>query len=179
MAEQIILKPKFIVVYILIILAAIVLLAALAYYNYTGDVSASYFSIFSFGVIVLAALALLAVFLKYLALTYKISEHEVIFSEGIITRTTRTIPVKKIDNITIKRDIRDLILTTGSVSIETPAGPGPEIVMKFVDSGRLEEVEKRLKQLIGKEAKPPEQKQPGEAYEKPAEEKKPKKKPKK
>lgn len=190
MAESITLKPKFIVAYALTILLAIAALAILAYYNYIGEISADYFSLFSMGIFILAVIALLAVFLKYLALTYTISDHEVILSEGIITKTVRTVPIKKIDNISVKRGIRDLLMMTGSIHVDTPGGPGAEIVMNHVDSGRLHEIESKLKHLIGKEAHPPQPPAEPErappapapeekAYEVPAEEFRPSRKPKK
>jgi len=181
-----ILKPKFNILYILIALLTIAVLAILAYFNYTGDISASYFSIFSIGIIILGVVAIVATFFKYLALTYKISDTEVILSEGIITKSVRTVPMKKIDNISIKRDVRDLILTTGSIHIDTPAGGGAvEIIMKFVDAGKLDEIESRLKQLMGKTtptaAEPPKLEEPPEleeeAEEEPAEEEKEEEKP--
>ncbi len=183
MAEPIILKPKFTVLYAIIIVIAILALALLAYMDFTGDVTGDYFLLFSIGIIALAVLGLLAYFFKYLAISYRITDSEVIMSEGIITKTTRVVPTHKIDNISIKRDISDLIMMTGSVLIDTPAGAGAtEITMKRIDSGKLGKIESRLRQIIHKEL--PAEEHPAraeheeKAYEEPAEERKPARKPK-
>ena len=182
MAEQITLKPKFTVAYALIIAIAIILMALLAYFNFTGSelFAAEYFSLFSIGVIILAILALLIAFLRYLALTYKITEHEVILSEGLITKSVRTVPIKKIDNISVKRSIRDLLMMTGSVHIDTPGGPAAEIIMRYVDADKLDLIERTLKELMGKAPHHEEHVHPDheeKAHEEPAEGEKPAKKP--
>ena len=183
MAEPIILKPKFTVLYAIIIVIAIVALAFLSYMEFTGDVTGDYFLLFSIGIIALAVLGLLAYFFKYLAISYRITDSEVIMSEGIITKTTRVVPTHKIDNISIKRDISDLVMMTGSVLIDTPAGAGAtEITMRRIDSSKLDAIESRLRQIIHKErpAEEPARTQPEKkAYEEPAEEYKPEKRPKK
>ncbi len=174
------LKPKYTVQYAIIAVVAVLLLIVLFYYNYTESISTDMFGMLSAGVIILAVLALLATFLKYLAISYTVTDREVVMSEGIITKTMRVVPVQKIDNISVKRGIQDLVLMTGSVLIDTPAGGGAvEISMKRIDAARLDEVSNAIRGLIKKEApkteaKPapaPKQEPEEKAEDAPAEEK--------
>lgn len=186
MAEPIVLKPKFTVLYAIIIALAIIALAILAYFNFTGDVTGDYFLLFSIGIVALAVLALLAYFLKYLAVSYRVTDREIVMSEGIITKTTRVVPTHKIDNISVKRDIQDLILMTGSIHVDTPAGAGAtEIIMRRIDSAKLDQVGDMIRKIIHKESHEhgPEERAHAEpeekAWEEPAKEYKPAKKKKK
>ena len=143
--EELAFKPKYTFLYILIAAVAIVLLAVVFYYGMTGGISAIMFDALMIGIILLGILGLIATFLKYLAVNYSITEHEVIMREGIITKTKRSVPFSKIDNITIRRSIRDIILDTGTVHIDTPGGPGNAIEMHFVDAGKLVKIEEIIK----------------------------------
>lgn len=155
MVESITLKPKFTVVYALIIIVTLILLAAAAYLNWTRQMPDGLFTLMVFGVLILAVLALLATFLRYLSLTYIVSEQNIVTNEGIITKSVRTVPIKKIDNVTVRRTLYDLILGTGSILIETPAGPGPEITMHYIDASKLYSVKSMIMDLIGKGEAPP------------------------
>jgi len=145
-------KPKYTVLYIVIVAVAVLVLAALFYYQYTGDIAGDMYGMLSLGIVILAVLGVIATFLKYIAITYRVTDREVVVTEGIVTKTTRVVPVHKIDNISVKRDISDMILTTGSIHIDTPAGGGAvEIVMKRVDAAKLDEVGDAIRKLMRKE----------------------------
>lgn len=178
---DILLKPKYTVLYLLIVAAAIIALAVLFYYNYNGSISSDTSNLLSMGIIILAFLALIATFLKYLAVNYRITDHDVTMSEGIITRTTRVVPVSKIDNTSVSRDVMDLILMTGSMRIDTPAGGGAvEIAIRRVDAGKVAEASDIIRGLMHavhhKDEPKPAPKQGEKAEDVPAAEKPAKKK---
>lgn len=152
MVEEVTLKPKFTVLYILIILAAIVALAVIAYLDYAGELNGEVLglnlpSTFFFGVLFLSFVLLLAAFLKFVATTYIVSEKEVIAIEGLVTRTKKSVPLSKIDNLTVRRSVRDLIMGTGTIHVDTPGGPGMALDMYYIDAGKLDSVESLLKDL--------------------------------
>jgi len=159
--KPIILKPKFDRVYVIIIAAALVALMFLGYSSFAFDldttpVGAMLTPLLFFSVIILAIILLAIVFFKFLALNYKVTEEEVVMSEGIITKTVRSVPMKKVDNITTKRSLRDLVLGTGSILIETSAGgTGAEITMHYIELHKMNQAIKMIKYLIGQIDKPP------------------------
>ena len=138
-------KPKYTFLYAIIVIAAILLLGFVFYYGMTGELSAIMFDALIIGILLLTTLGLIASFLKYLAINYYVTDHEVILREGIITKTKRSVPFSKIDNITIRRSIRDMILDTGTIHIDTPGGPGNAIDMHFIDAGKLIKIEELIK----------------------------------
>ena len=144
--EEFAFKPKFTFLYVVIIIISILILGVVFYYyQIAGEMSALMFDALTVGIILLAILGLIATFLKYIAINYNITEHEVIMREGIITKTKRSVPFSKIDNITIRRSIRDIVLDTGTIHIDTPGGPGNAIEMHFIDSGKLAKIEELIK----------------------------------
>jgi len=178
MVEEITLKPKFIVLYILVAIVAIIMLGLLAYLYYAGEILPEFFTVFFFGIVILALIAFLAIFLKYLSTTYKITEKEIISIEGLITQTKRSVPFSKIDNVTIHRGLLDLILQTGSIYIDTPGGPGIPIIMYWIDAEKLSSLDELIRKLMEQEMSKKEAKEAEErAVEKPAKEKPAKRKP--
>jgi|GEM_PF-3330819 len=172
MVEEITLKPKFVVLYILVAFVAIVLLGVLAYLYYEREILPEFFTVFFFGIIILSLVTFLAIFLKYLSTTYKITEKEIIATEGLITQTKRSVPFSKIDNVTIHRGILDLILQTGSIYIDTPGGPGIPIIMYWIDADRLNALDELIRKLMEQESgKKKAEAGEGQAVEKPAKKK--------
>ena len=148
MAEEVTIKPKFTVAYIAIVLATIIALGLVAYWNFTGDLRSDFFTIFFFGIMVLSVIALLSVFLKFVATTYRVTDKEVISIEGLVTKTKRSVPFTKIDNLTVRSTVKDMVMGTASIYIDTPAGHGAEIAMHYIDSGKIGSLETMLKDLM-------------------------------
>jgi len=159
MAEQIVIRPRFVILYVFIIAAALLAALALGFADVAGlillPLTLLGLAALYAGIAVLAGLAIIAVFLKYLATTYIITDHEVIAIEGLVTKTRRSVPFTKIDNITVRQGLRDYVLHTASLKIDTPGGPGPEICMKFIDSSQVHWLEAHLKEQISHARAPP------------------------
>lgn len=156
MAEKImrgmVIRQRFTVAYILIIVGAVLALMATTYMQLTGAMPPYWTFIVPIGILLLAIIGILGLFLKYLATSFTITDREIIKNEGIVTRTVRSIPFTKVDNITQRRGILDLVLQTGTLIIETPAGPGPEIIMHFLPSSALPQIEELVKcRMAGKD----------------------------
>ncbi|MFH1447935.1 MAG: PH domain-containing protein [Candidatus Micrarchaeota archaeon] len=76
---------------------------------------------------------------------YLISKEEIIVRGGIINRTTRSIPIANIDNLTINRTLSDRFIGIGTISIDTPGGTGYELVLKYVEINSLRKAVRDIK----------------------------------
>jgi membrane protein YdbS with pleckstrin-like domain len=144
---DVVLRQRFLIAYILIAAFTAIALLLIGSAEVSGafrdDMDMGIYV--SAGILVLAVTMVLALFLKYLANVLIITSKEVQQTQGLITKTTRSIPYQKIDNIVIRRSMLDLILQTASIELETPASPGPEIVMRFLPSNAIYDIQKMIK----------------------------------
>ena len=95
-------------------------------------------------VLIAVPLAIFALFTTY-SHSYVFSEQEITVNQGVINRISRSVPVANVDNIAVQRNLVDLLLGVGSISIDTPGGTGYELVIKHVEINLLKEVVEELK----------------------------------
>jgi putative membrane protein len=87
---------------------------------FTRDSGADFlFEAFS-GLVVVSAVA------RYLSFSYAIHEGHLLIKSGIVTRTNRTIPLSKIQNINIKKSVVHRVFGLVDLEIETAAGAEAE-----------------------------------------------------
>jgi len=58
-----------------------------------------------------------------------ITQSELVFTSGMLQKTTRTIPLSNIDNISVSRTFFQHLLSIGTLNIDTPGGYGYEAVL--------------------------------------------------
>lgn len=90
------------------------------------------------------AFALLFTAIRYLTLRYRITDGDLIVSEGLVFRRVRTVPVRRIQNIDLNQNILHRWLKVAEVRIETASGSEPESVLRVLS---LDQVV-RLRQAI-------------------------------
>jgi len=86
-------------------------------------------------VFALVASAFAVVYAKTITLTLK--ENEVVFSRGILTRSTTTIRYNRIDNVKKIRSVFDMLLGLGTLEIDTPGKIEREIFVRNLDINDL------------------------------------------
>jgi uncharacterized membrane protein YdbT with pleckstrin-like domain len=144
MAESHTLRPDFKRAYILTgILLMVGAILSLAIYFGTD------FGLFAAAPFLLIAL-FSASFILYAAITtasysYDMGSEELVVNKGILNKTSRSVPVSNIDNVTVNRTLLDRILGVGDICIDTPGGTGYELILKHVEAGLLKEVVDELK----------------------------------
>ncbi|MFN0136423.1 MAG: PH domain-containing protein, partial [Phycisphaerae bacterium] len=89
------------------------------------------------GVAVLSALG--AVF-RYLTLGYAIEAGNLIIRSGLITRQTRSIPIDRIQNMTLKRGVLHQLLGVVDVEIETAGGAKAEAVLSALSHAAAQQL---------------------------------------
>jgi putative membrane protein len=144
MAESHTLRPDFRRAYILIgaLLLAGAVLSLVIYFG-------TDFGLFAAAPFLLIALFSAAV-VAYILITtasysYEMGSEELVMNQGILNKTSRSVPVSNIDNVTVNRTMLDRILGVGDICIDTPGGTGYELVLKHVEAGMLKEVVDELK----------------------------------
>lgn len=94
------------------------------------------------GVAVLSALG--AVF-RYVTLTYAVESGNLIVRSGLVTRHARSIPIDRIQNMTLKRGVLHRLMGVVDVEIETAGGSKAEAVLSALSHAAAEQ----LKQDVG------------------------------
>jgi len=97
-----------------------------------------------YGAVFLVGVAVTAASTRLTA--YEISDDEVLVRHGILSREEKIIPFDKIDNISMKRTLRDTLLGLANVYIDTPASPEYEIIMRNLPLGDAKAVVETLRE---------------------------------
>ncbi|TXD51316.1 PH domain-containing protein [Polaribacter sp. IC063] len=98
------------------------------------------------GLVVLLLLLLARAYLIYKNFQFKIADERFILKQGILKKTTTSIPFHRIQNINFKQNIIQQIIGVFEVSVETAGSKKTEIAIKALS---LEKAE-ALKELISK-----------------------------
>ena len=81
--------------------------------------------------LVVIGLLVLKPFLQWLSSTDTLTNRRLITRSGVFTRTGRDIPLRKINDVSIHRDLLDRVLGCGTVTVES-AGERGQVVLKDV-----------------------------------------------
>ncbi len=102
-------------------------------------------------VIAVTAILFFSLFFRWLSwirFRYYIGEHDVRIESGILSRTARSIPYERIQDVSIEQKPLARIFSLGEVKFETGGGDGDDAKLSFVsveEAGRLREVVKAHK----------------------------------
>lgn len=69
---------------------------------------------------------------QYVRFTYHVTEREIFIHSGVLSRTRRNIPVGRIQNVAIERNVLARLLGTAAVKIETAGSTKAEGALEFV-----------------------------------------------
>ena len=83
---------------------------------------------------------LIASVIRYFSLRYRISESELIVTEGIFFRRNRTVPIKRIQNIDLMQNVMHRLFSVAEVRIETASGTEPEATLRVLSMDKVEEL---------------------------------------
>lgn len=115
-----------------LVLPAIVLVATAAVGGYVVAVSPGWvgWTVVAVALVVLGWLVVKP-FLQWLSSTDTLTNRRLITRSGVFTRTGRDIPLRKINDVSIHRDLLDRVLGCGTVTVES-AGERGQVVLKDV-----------------------------------------------
>jgi putative membrane protein len=97
--------------------------------------------------IVITLVLLVSLFFRWLAwmrFRYHIGEHDIRIEKGILSRTARSIPYERIQDVSIEQKPLARIMGLGEVKFETGGGKGDDAKLSFVSVGEAE----RLRELV-------------------------------
>lgn len=86
-------------------------------------------------------------YLRWKRFDYRFDETNLKITKGILKRSERDIPLKRVQNVDVKRNILNRLLGLAVVSLETAGGSTTEASLKFVDQEQAQEVKKRIREL--------------------------------
>jgi putative membrane protein len=98
-------------------------------------------------VALLGVLALLPAVFRYLTVRYEIGPDAFVMRSGMVFRQTRSIPLERIQNVTVKRNLLHRLLRVCSLQIETASGAGAEAELSVVGDAEAERVAHALRGL--------------------------------
>ncbi len=151
--ETITAKPKKMYLHILAIFGAIAVAAAYLSLPFLQLSPLDYYTAtIALGIFLLLVLAWWALSVaRANATTYTVSEFEITESRGLISRETKKVPIVKLEDYTIKRGIRNVLLGTASVEFDTAGEIGYEISMRSIGLSDAENIIEYLDKIIKSE----------------------------
>ncbi len=107
----------------------------------------------SLGMMILyGVLALPAIVLQYLRFSYRITPKQIVIQQGVFNRQNRSIPIERVQNIQIERNLLARIARIAKVKIETAGSSGTEGTLEYVGYDQAQDI-RRLIRSIQKEQK--------------------------
>jgi putative membrane protein len=97
--------------------------------------------------IVIAIALFFSLFFRWIAwmrFRYHIGEHDIRIEKGILSRTARSIPYERIQDVSIEQRPLARLMGLGEVKFETGGGKGDDAKLSFVSMGEAE----RLRELV-------------------------------
>ncbi|MCG9895202.1 MAG: PH domain-containing protein [Fimbriimonadaceae bacterium] len=92
----------------------------------------------------IGVLVALGAIVRYYTFEYAIHDGKLMIREGLITRKQRTIPLDRIQNINLRRDIPHRVLGLVDLEIETPGGAKAEATLSALSESQALVVKQRL-----------------------------------
>jgi putative membrane protein len=93
---------------------------------------------------VFAVLAILPALFRYLTVRYAIVDGAFVLRSGLVFRQVRTIPLARIQNINLKRNVLQRLLKVATLQIETASGSGVEAELSVVGDAEAERLAEAL-----------------------------------
>lgn len=104
------------------------------------------------GMAVLLVIAFISAWVRWRTFTYQILPGEVVIARGLIQRTRRSIPVERIQDVSINRGPLSRLIGIAEVRIETGAGEADEgrlVSVSLSEAHRLREVLRQIRTRSG------------------------------
>jgi putative membrane protein len=98
--------------------------------------------------IVIAIALFFSLFFRWIAwmrFRYHIGEHDIRIEKGILSRTARSIPYERIQDVSIEQRPLARLMGLGEVKFETGGGKGDDAKLSFVSMGEAERLRKVVK----------------------------------
>ena len=112
---------------------------------FVGLYSAQQGRLFVIGLGVLAFSILLTFSLiRYFTLQFRLAGGELQVREGVIFRSSRTVPVNRIQNIDLVQNVLHRLFGVAEVRIETASGKEPEAILRVLSLADVEELRARV-----------------------------------
>jgi putative membrane protein len=103
---------------------------------------------FSLGMMVLyGVIALPAIVLQYLRFSYRITPKQIVIQQGVFNRQNRSIPIERVQNIQIERNLLARITGIAKVKIETAGSSGTEGTLEYVGSDQAQEIRHLIRSI--------------------------------
>lgn len=104
--------------------------------------------------------AIIPAIFKYLNFTYEITNDSLNIWSGLFFKQNRTIPLERIQNVTVKKGVIQNLLGVCSVMIETASGAGAEADLSVVTHAEAD----RLVQILRRDSSIPAEESPSAAF---------------
>lgn len=94
------------------------------------------------------------ILLGYYYFRFHITSRDVVIEKGVLSRTTRNIPVERIQNITVQQNFFQRLLGIARVHIETAGGQETEGVLEFVSTREAESIRAIIRSIQNERTEP-------------------------
>lgn len=121
----------------------IVSLPSLLLVLYTANKSEQIVSIIM--AILWGCVVLPGVVLSYYYFQFSLTRRELIITRGVLSRTTRNIPVERIQNISIQQNFLQRLLGIARVHVETAGGADTEGVLEYIATAEAESIRQTIR----------------------------------
>ncbi len=89
--------------------------------------------------------ALPAIILQYLRFSYRITPKQIVIQKGVIKRQNRSIPIERVQNVQIERNLVARLLGVAKVTIETAGSSATEGSLEYVGLDSAHEIRKAVR----------------------------------
>ncbi|MFN3191709.1 MAG: PH domain-containing protein [Aureliella sp.] len=84
--------------------------------------------------------SLVATVLRYFTLRYRIQGNDFVVKEGLLFRRTRSVPIRRIQNMDLIQNLLHRVFGVAEVNIETASGTKPEATLRVLTRSQIEEL---------------------------------------
>jgi putative membrane protein len=113
--------------------------------------------------ILYGVVALPAIVLQYLRFSYRITPKQIVIQKGVFRRQNRSIPIERIQNIQIERNLVARLTGLAKVTIETAGSSSTEGSLEYVGLSDAHEIRQAVRSFQHRTAADPETKTEAEA----------------
>ncbi len=106
--------------------------------------------------ILYGAVALPAIVLQYLRFSYRITPKQIVIQKGVFRRQNRSIPIERIQNIQIERNLVARLIGLAKVTIETAGSSSTEGSLEYVGLSDAHEIRQAVRSFQHRTASDPE-----------------------
>ncbi|WP_435333335.1 PH domain-containing protein [Haloarchaeobius sp. TZWWS8] len=85
-------------------------------------------------------------YLSYTRFGYELTENTLDVASGVIRRTEREIPIRRIQNVDVQQNVLHQLFAVAVVRIETAGGGGTEAVLSVVSEGEAERLQAEIRE---------------------------------